>query len=116
MKAVASESPRPIQAVFHSHSFLRIISDIGVPFLAVGPGTKIKQTRNVMAAGATRPTTTSSHVGIVSCSSKGYDIERSTGENGRWKGFMASQAPPTAAIMLAKVSCNSKQSISSPLF
>jgi hypothetical protein len=80
------------------------MSDVGVPFFAVGPGTKTKQTMKVMAAGMTRATTTSSHVGIVSSCSKGYDIERSTGEKGRWKGLMYSQPAPTAAIALCHVS------------
>lgn len=104
MKAVASESASPIQAVFHSHTFLLNMREVGVPFLAVGPGTKTKQTMKVMAAGMTRATTTSSHVGMVSSFSKGYDIERSTGEKGRWKGFINSHPAPTAAIALCKVS------------
>jgi hypothetical protein len=54
-----------------------------VPRLAVGPGTKMMHTRKMMAAGMTRPMTAISQVGIVSCSSKGYDISRLTGENGR---------------------------------
>lgn len=104
MKAVASESANPIQAVFHSHNFLLNISDVGVPFLAVGPGTKTKQTTKVMAAGITRATTTSNHVGIVSSCSKGYDIVRSTGEKGRWNGLIYSQPAPTPAIALRHVS------------
>lgn len=101
IKAVARDRARPIQAVFHSQIFLLQIRDFGVPRLAVGPGTKIKQTTKVMAAGATSPQTTRSHVGIVSCFSKGYDILRSTGEKGRWKGVMLFHPAPTAAIALS---------------
>lgn len=82
-KAVASESASPIQPVFHSHSFLLQIKDLGVPRLAVGPGTKMMHTRKMIAAGMTSPMTANSHVGMVSLFLNGYDMSRLTGENGR---------------------------------
>jgi hypothetical protein len=83
MKAVASESASPIQPMFHSHSFLRQMSALEVPLLAVGPGTKTMHTTKMMPAGAMSETTTRSHVGMVSWCSKGYEMLRSTGEKGR---------------------------------
>ena len=71
MKDVASDKARPIQAVFHSQSFLRHIKLFGVPLFAVGPGTNIRQTKKVMSAGMMRAMSINSHVGIVSCCSKG---------------------------------------------
>jgi hypothetical protein len=71
MNAVASESASPIQPMFHSHSFLRQMSALEVPLLAVGPGTKTMHTTKMMPAGAMSETTMSSHVGIVSWCSKG---------------------------------------------
>lgn len=103
MNAIARESASPDHAVFHSQIFLFQIKDLEVP-LAVGPGTRTRQTTNVMAAGMTKATRTSSHVGIVSWCSNGYDIERSTRENGRWKGSVNSKPAPTAAIALQGVS------------
>lgn len=100
MNAVASESASPIQPVFHSHSFLLQMSDFAVPRLAVGPGTKMMDTTKTMAAGIMRAMRTKSHVGIVSCSSNGYDMSRLTGENGRLKGVRNSQPAPRAAIPL----------------
>jgi hypothetical protein len=82
-KAVASESARPIQPMFSSHSFLRQMSALGVPLLAVGPGTKTKHTTKMMAAGATSVTRMRSHVGMVSWCWNGYEMLRSTGEKGR---------------------------------
>jgi hypothetical protein len=76
------------------------MSDLGVPLLAVGPGTNIMHTRKTMAAGMTSPITAMSHVGIVSWFSWGKDIERSTGEKGRLKGVRYSHPAPTAAIAL----------------
>ena len=98
--AVASDNASPIQPVFHSQSFLLQMSDVGVPRLAVGPGTKTMQTRKMMAAGITSETTTSSQVGIISDVWKGYDMSRLTRENGRLKGVRYSQPAPTAAIAL----------------
>lgn len=66
MKAVARERANPIQPVFHSHNFLLQISDLDVPRLAVGPGTKMMHTRKMIAAGMMSPITTMSHVGMVS--------------------------------------------------
>ena len=71
IKDVASDKARPIQAVFHSQNFLRHIKLFGVPLLAVGPGTKIRQTKKVTIAGITSPMTINSHVGMVSCCLKG---------------------------------------------
>jgi hypothetical protein len=65
-KAMASDSARPIQPVLSSHSFLRMMSDFGVPLLAVGPGTKIKHTRKTIAAGATSDTSMRRYVGMRS--------------------------------------------------
>ena len=104
MNAVARERASPIQPVFNSHSFRLHISDFGVPLLAVGPGTKIKQTKKIITPGAIKEQSMRSHVGIVSWCSKGKDIERSTGENGRWKGVIYSHAAPTAAMPLSIVS------------
>lgn len=106
MNAVARERARPIHPVFHSQSFLLQINDLGVPLLAVGPGTKIRQTMRMMAAGATSEIITRSHVGIVSWFSNGYDIERSTSEKGRWNGSMYSQPAPTAAIAIITIQSN----------
>ena len=104
MKAVARERARPIQPMFHSQSFLLQMSDLGVPLLAVGPGTKTMHTTKMMPAGITSETSTSSHVGIVSLCWKGYEMLRSTGEKGRLYGKMYSQPPPTAAMALLVVS------------
>lgn len=104
MKAVASERQRPIQPVFSSHSFLLQMSALGVPLLAVGPGTKIMQTKKTMAPGAMSATTTSSHVGIISWCWNGYEMFRSTGEKGRLYGKMYSKPAPIAAIALRHVS------------
>ena len=68
--------------------------------MTVGPGTKSRQTKNIMPAGAIKLTTTRSHVGIVSSFSKGKEMERSTTEKGRWKGVMLFQAAPTPAMAL----------------
>jgi hypothetical protein len=86
--------------VFHSHNFLRQMSDLGVPLLAVGPGTNTMHTKKTTAAGITSPMTAMSHVGIVSWFSWGKDMERSTGEKGRLKGVRYSHPAPTAAIAL----------------
>jgi hypothetical protein len=66
MNAVASESARPIQPIFHSQSFLLQISALDVPLLAVGPGTKSMHTTKMMPAGAINETRIRSHVGMVS--------------------------------------------------
>jgi hypothetical protein len=71
MNAVASDRASPIQPMFHSQSFLRQMSALGVPRLAVGPGTNTMHTTKMMPAGATRATRMSSHVGMVSWCSKG---------------------------------------------
>jgi hypothetical protein len=76
------------------------MSDLGVPLLAVGPGTKTIHTMKMVAAGMTSPMMAMSHVGIVSWFSWGKDMERSTGEKGRLKGVRNSQPAPTAAIAL----------------
>jgi hypothetical protein len=99
-KAVARERARPIQPVLSSQSFLRQMSDFGVPRLAVGPGTKSRQTMKMMAAGATRLQKMRSHVGMRSWCWNGYEMLRSTGEKGRLYGKMNSQPPPTAAMPL----------------
>lgn len=101
--AVASESARPIQPVFHSQSFLLQMSDLGVPRSAVGPGTQTRHTIMTMAAGAMSETTTRSHVGIISLVWYGYDIERSTGEKGRRKGSTYSQPPAMAAMAMMTI-------------
>ena len=54
-KAVARARARPIQLVFHSQSLRRQVRDLGVG-LDVEPGTKRRQTRRMMRAGATRET------------------------------------------------------------
>lgn len=51
MNADASESPRPIHAVFHSHSLRRQISDFGVDFVAVGPGIRSRDVIAVITPG-----------------------------------------------------------------
>lgn len=64
--AIASESASPIQPVLSSHSFLRMISDFGVPLLAVGPGTKIMHTTKTITAGATSDMSMRRYVGMAS--------------------------------------------------
>jgi hypothetical protein len=100
INAVAIESARPIQPAFHSQILRRHTRDFGVPLPTVGPGTKTSETTKTIAAGITKPTTMSSHVGIVSCFWKGKDIERSTTEKGRWNGVIEFQPPPTANMAL----------------
>lgn len=51
MKAAAQDNPKPIQAVFHSHSLRLHISDFGVDLAAVGPGMKIREMTMVMISG-----------------------------------------------------------------
>lgn len=101
--AVARESARPIQPVFHSQSFLLQISDFGVPRSAVGPGTQMRHTMKTMAAGAMRDTTTRSHVGIISLVWYGYDMSRLTGEKGRLNGSTYSQPPAMAAMAMMTI-------------
>lgn len=55
--AAARESANPSHPVCHSHSFLFHIRVFGVDFETVGPGTRRMATRNMMAAGMTRPQT-----------------------------------------------------------
>ena len=104
MKAVASDSARPIQPMFHSQSFLRQMSALDVPPAAVALGTRTMQTTKMMPAGAMSEMTTSSHVGIVSWCWNGYEMLRSTGEKGRLYGKTYSQPAPTAAMALDVVS------------
>lgn len=86
--------------LFHSQNLRRHISDLGVDGLAVGPGTKIKQTKKMMTAGATSATTASNHVGMVSGSVCGKEMDRSSSEKGRWYGLISFQPAPTAAMPL----------------
>ena len=53
MNAPDNAIPRPIHAAFHSQSFLRHMSALGVDRSAVGPGTKSKEIAAVMTPGAT---------------------------------------------------------------
>ena len=54
----------------------------------------------MMMAGATKLMTTRSQVGIVAFGMYGYDMSRSTRENGRLYGPGALKAAPIAAIAL----------------
>jgi hypothetical protein len=111
MKAVARERARPIQPAFNSHIFRFHTSDFGVDLLTVGPGTKKRQTMKTAPAGTTKAMTIRSHVGMVSFASYGYDMERSTKENGRWKGVMPFQAAPTAAMAAMAIQSNIYEAI-----
>ena len=65
-KAEARATPSPIQAVFHSHIFLRQMSALGVECGIVGPGTKSREIRAVITPGATTETTMSTPTETVS--------------------------------------------------
>lgn len=68
MKAIAHESARPIQPVFHSQSLRRQIRAFPEP-VVVGPGTKIMTMKKMMMAGAIKDTTTRTAVETVSLTS-----------------------------------------------
>ena len=57
-KAIARESPRPIQPAFHSHSFRfqSFVFEAGLP--EAGPTPTKRETMKTMAPGITRPMTT----------------------------------------------------------
>ena len=80
---VARPSASPIQAVFHSHSFILHIRDFGTSCDSPGPGLKTSVTKAVMIAGIINAIVTRRPVDIFSCSTYGKDISGSTGENGR---------------------------------
>lgn len=82
-KATVRERPRPNHPVFSSHSLRRHINERGVFLFVVGPGTMIRAITKMTTPGKMIDRNASSHVGIVSCSLYGKDIERSVRENGR---------------------------------
>lgn len=65
-KAIARDSPRPIQPAFHSHSlrFQSFVLEAGLP--EVGPTPMNSETIKMMTAGITRPMTTRRPVEIFS--------------------------------------------------
>ena len=81
-KVVASPSPSPIQAVFHSHNFLLQTVDFCVPRDTPDPGVKTSATKAVMTAGMTKAMVTRRPVDIFSCSTYGKEMSGSTGEKG----------------------------------
>ncbi len=99
-KVVAKASASPIQAVFHSHSFILHMRDFGAPCETPGPGVNTNATKAVMRAGMTNAMVTKRPVDIFSCSTYGKDMSGSTGENGLWFGFFFQKPAPTAAMPL----------------
>ena len=98
-QAEAKLKANPSHPVCHSQSFLFQIRLCGTDFGTVGPGTKIRHTRRITAAGANRPITTRSKVLTVS-SPVGKLISGFARENGRFIGeIVANQvAIPAAAL------------------
>ena len=99
-KVVASPSPSPIQAVFHSHNFILQTFDFCVPRDTPDPGVKTNATNAVIMPGMINAMVARRAVDIFSCSTNGKDMSGSTGEKGLWFGFLFQKPAPTAAIPL----------------
>jgi len=82
-------------------SLRRNMRAFGVDFGTVGPGTNIKETRKIMAPGATRPQRMRVEVEIFSLITYGKLMSGSVREKGRLFGVMIEKrAPTTAARMI----------------
>jgi hypothetical protein len=98
--AAARESPSPNQPVCHSHSFRRQIKAFGVDLEAVGPGTRNRQTREMIAAGARRLQRAKVIVDIFSFSRYGKLISALLSENGLLLGVTDEKTAPTPAATI----------------
>jgi hypothetical protein len=85
--------------LFHSQNLRRQIKDFGVFGAMVGPGTRNRQTTNITPSGTRRLRMIRSQVGMIE-GVRGYEMLRSTTENGRIYGIGKLKAPPTRAMAL----------------
>ena len=100
MKAIASETARPIQPAFHSQSLRRRDAPLELPSPVAGPRPMNIAMTKTTTAGTTSPRMMSRPVDIFSCETYGKEMLGSATLKGRLLGVMAENAAPTAAMAL----------------
>ena len=109
MKAITSETARPIQLIFHSQSLRRNNGPLKLDLPVVGPRPRNIAITKTITAGTISLRTTSRPVDIFLFETYGNEISGSVTLKGRLFGVMAENAAPTAAMALPYCELRTKE-------